>query len=306
MDKLTFVAQLSLDFIFGGVKALPRLGEEVFSKTFDIQLGGGTLVYPIVLTKLGVDCHVIIKKSASIQAELAYSMLESYLIKEIEIVEEDEFDSVMSTAVISLEKDRSFISNNNFKAFSFEDSFLLERYQGSKVIFATEQNTQIIPQLKANGSIIVFDVGWSEDLSLTKYEKVLKYVDYFTPNDKEAMKMTGTNTVEESLKVLSRYVSYPVVSCGKKGCMTILNENIICLDIPENINAVDTTGAGDNFMAGLIYGIYKEMSLQDCIKFANCTGALSTTGYGCYGAAYTKEDVIQLFESSYCKKDIKG
>ncbi len=297
MDKLTFAAQLSLDFIFGGVAELPGVGEEAMSRSFDLQLGGGTLAYPIILTKLGVACRVIVKKSGSPHGELAYRMLKEHGIAEIEIVEAEDYDPVMSTAVISLEKDRSFVSKNDPRAFQYGDDFLIERLKSSKVVFAMEQNLGLIPRLKANGSTVVFDTGWSEDLSIEKYREVLKYVDYFTPNHKEAMKMTGASSVEDSLRVLAEYTGHVIVSCGEKGCMTMEGDRIIQVGIPDGIKAVDTTGAGDNFMAGLIFGIYRDMSLVDCMKMANCTGALSTTGYGCYGAGYGAEEVWNLFSN---------
>lgn len=296
MGMLTFTAQLSLDFLFGGVKKLPNSGEEVLSSSFSIQLGGGTLVYPIVLTRLGVDCRVIVKESDSVQSKLAYSLLHESGIKEI-VTNPADFDPVMSTAVISQQRDRSFVSYNDPRAFVFDDEFLFTNLRSSKVVFATEQNISLIPRLKREGCIIVFDVGWSEDLSVEKYRPILQYVDYFTPNDKEAMKMTGTASVPESLLALQNYVKHPIVSCGKDGCMTMQDGSLLHVPAPRGINTVDTTGAGDNFMAGLIYAINRDMSITDCLKFANGTGSLSTTALGCYGAAYTLRDVQELLRA---------
>ncbi|MDF2986200.1 MAG: carbohydrate kinase family protein [Eubacterium sp.] len=305
MEMLTFTAQLSLDFIFGGVAELPGTGEEVMSQSFDLQLGGGTLVYPIILSKLGVPCRVVVKKAASPHGEIACQMLKSHGIAEVEVVEVEEYDPVMSTAVVSMKSDRSFISKNDPRAFEYSNDFLIRRFKTSKIVFAMEKNLDLIPRIKENGSTVVFDVGWSEELSVEKYREVLKHVDYFTPNDKEAMKMTGTSTVEESLQVLSKYVKHTIISCGKKGCMTLEGDRIFHVEVPDGIKAVDTTGAGDNFMAGLIFGIYRGQALLDCMKMANCTGALSTTGLGCYGAKYTAEDVWNLF-SNYDAAKIKS
>lgn len=291
---LTFVAQLSLDFIFGGIDKLPKSGEEVCSKNFDIQLGGGTLVYPIVLTRLGIPCKVLLKKSKTLQSEIAFDILKSYGIEEIE-VEEVDYDPVMSTAVISLPDDRAFVSKNDIRVFSYSDEHLINSFKNMKIIFATEENISLLPIFKANDSKIVFDIGWSDDLDIKDYIEVLKYVDYFTPNDKEAMKLTNTNTAEESLYELSKYVKNPIVSCGENGCVALIDNQVVRVAIPKGIECVDTTGAGDNFMAGLIYGIYNDMSLLDTLKFANCTGAISTTKLGCYGASYSKETVLELF-----------
>lgn len=288
---LTFVAQLSLDFIFGGVSKLPDVGEEVMAEAFEIQLGGGTLVYPIVLSRLGIPCRVLVKKSNTEHSNLALKLLEQCGIKEIE-VEETSFDPVMSTAVISMVGDRSFVSKNDYGAMKYSHEFLIDRFKDSKVVIAHFGNVELLPILKGYGCKVLFDVTLSDDLDIKDYVHILKYVDYFTPNDKEAMKLTNTETVEESLLVLSEYVEYPIITCGEDGCVALIDGEVVTVRNPENIMCVDTTGAGDNFVAGLIYGIYNDMEFIDILKFAVGAGALSTTKLGCYGARYGKEDII--------------
>jgi len=296
MNMLTFSAQLSLDFIFAGMTSLPNQGEEVMADAFDIQLGGGTLAYPIVLARLGIPVRVLVKTSKSNHCRFAMELLEQYPIKEIIPIETRDYDPVMSTAVISTDADRSFISKNNDRALVFDEGLIENYYKESKVVFATKEQEHLIHQFKKNGSSIVFDIGWSEDLKLDDYKSLLSVVDYFTPNDKEALKMTGAKTVEESLHILAKYVRYPVVSCGKDGCKTIIKGKILHIPVPKQIEAIDMTGAGDNFMAGLIYGIYMDMDPINCIRFGNCTGALSTTGLGCYGRDYRLEEVLELMK----------
>lgn len=296
MKPLTFSAQLSLDFIFAGIKEFPNIGEEIMSDVFDIQLGGGTLVYPIVLARLGVPTRVLIKSASSNHSQFAMTLLQKYPIQDIVMFQVDDYDPVMSTAVISMEADRSFICKSDSRSMLFDDDILLQYYLDSKVIFATESNMHLLGKFKENGSIIVFDVGWTEDLSVGKYESILKFVDYFTPNDKEALKMTGAKTVEESLVILSKYVKYPVVSCGAKGCMAMINNVLIHVPIPISVMPVDMTGAGDNFMAGLIYGIYMNELPEKCLEYANCAGTLSTMGLGCYGHEYSLEDLQNLLK----------
>lgn len=293
MNQLVFIAQLSLDFIFSHLDEMPGEGEEVLSKGFSLSLGGGTLVYPIVLNRLGINCRVILAKSRSIHSDLAYKLLLDQGINNIDAIEVDDFDPVMTTAVLSFEKERSFVSHNDERAFHFSDDFLFEQLKSSKVVFATERNLILLPRLKEAGCIVVFDLGWSDTLNLDQYSSVFPYVDYFTPNEKEAKKITGTSTVEESLRILKTLVPFPIVSCGEKGCRSILDDGrVLQVSIPGSISAVDTTGAGDNFMAGLIYGIYSDLNIIECLKLANCTGALSTTGYGCYEAEYSLEDLL--------------
>ena len=47
-------------------------------------------------------------------------------------------------------------------------------------------------------------------------------------------------------------------------------------------NTIDPTGAGDNFLTGLIYGLYHELPLVDCIRYGNIMGGLCTEVLGCF------------------------
>lgn len=292
MARLSFTAQLSLDFIFSGISALPALGEETMARSFAIQLGGGTLAYPIILSRLGVPCHVLVRRSRNIQADLAASLLDACGIEAVEYVDTPEFDAVMSTAVMSLPADRCFVSHNDNRSFHFDESRVLDRQLGCPVVFAQPEYATLLPQLRAAGSKIVFDLGWSEDLNLDQYSQILAQVDYFTPNDKEAAKLTGAASPEDSLIVLERYVPHPIISCGAGGCLARIDGTICQIVPPPGIRSIDTTGAGDNFMSGLIFGLYHALPLLDCLKIAVVTGSLSTTAPGCYGCAYTLDQVM--------------
>lgn len=49
---------------------------------------------------------------------------------------------------------------------------------------------------------------------------------------------------------------------------------------PFCTSVLDTTGAGDNFMAGLIHGVLRGWTIQDCVTFANAAGALACSRLG--------------------------
>jgi fructokinase len=67
------------------------------------------------------------------------------------------------------------------------------------------------------------------------------------------------------------------------------------------VNAVDTTGAGDAFVAGLLTGLLeneaaweKEAELQRVLRFANACGALATTRRGAIPALPTRAEALAL------------
>ena len=61
-----------------------------------------------------------------------------------------------------------------------------------------------------------------------------------------------------------------------------------------NSQVVDTIGAGDSFNAGFISQFVQGRSLEDCQRYGNMTGAVSTTAAGGTGAFVSREAVEKV------------
>lgn len=203
--------------------------------------------------------------------------------------------AVNVTSVASFPQDRYFLSY-----FSKVDSKILsddEVYgflKGAKVTIGIESHTDVMKKLKEEGTTIVYDVGWSDDLSIEKIKPILKHVNIFTPNDKEALKIAGTDNVYEALKIIGEYVENVIITLGKNGSIAKSKDKIMYFPPVKGIKAVDTTGAGDNFLAGVIYGIYKGWTIEESVKMGNIIGAYSTTSLGCCSAHITIENAMEM------------
>lgn len=79
-----------------------------------------------------------------------------------------------------------------------------------------------------------------------------KYVDILFSNESEAEAFTGLKA-QEAVKVLSEMVDISIVTLGKEGALIGSNGNVIAVKA-EGGKPTDTTGAGDNFAAGFLYG----------------------------------------------------
>lgn len=83
-------------------------------------------------------------------------------------------------------------------------------------------------------------------------ELIPAYVDILFSNESEAQAFTG-KTPAEAVKELSRMVDISVVTLGKEGAL-VGSRGVFCQVPAEGGKPVDTTGAGDNFAAGFLYG----------------------------------------------------
>ena len=94
---------------------------------------------------------------------------------------------------------------------------------------------------RQEGTTLLFDIGWDDEMSLEKYRDDLRLADYFTPNTREALQITGTDTPEEAIRVLAGYMEHPLVKLDKDGCLilvdgqprTVPNLSLIHISIPR-------------------------------------------------------------------------
>ncbi len=89
------------------------------------------------------------------------------------------------------------------------------------------------------------------------------------PSDPEVELLTGEDDVKSGCQaILDEGASIVAVTRGPEGCYILTRD--VELTIPaENVDVVDTTGAGDAFAAGFIYGLFKGYALDVCGKMAN-------------------------------------
>ena len=74
--SVTVFGKLNIDIIYSGIDRLPEKGEEIYSKDFDIQLGGGPALLPIILNRLNVTCKLGTFLANDLTSTLAKNLLE--------------------------------------------------------------------------------------------------------------------------------------------------------------------------------------------------------------------------------------
>jgi sugar/nucleoside kinase (ribokinase family) len=104
---------------------------------------------------------------------------------------------------------------------------------------------------------------------------VLTRTDVFLPNETEACAITGADDPLAALAILAQRV--PTVALKRGSAGSSAQRGGESMHAPALlVDAVDTTGAGDSFDGGFLYGVLQDWSLQDCLRLANACGALST------------------------------
>ena len=95
------------------------------------------------------------------------------------------------------------------------------------------------------------------------------------------------------MKLFSAGIQLAAIKLGEQGCFVgSEDESFLCPGF--RVEAVDTTGAGDSFTAGILYGWMHGLGLQATAVLANTLGALASTVYGA-GFSFPEEQKISDF-----------
>jgi len=126
----------------------------------------------------------------------------------------------------------------------------------------------------------------------------LPLIDYITPNEDEARYFTGKSSPEDMADTLLRLgARHVIIKLGSKGCLMKTKDKTVRLPA-YGIQAVDATGAGDNFAAGFASEILRGAADEEALRFANACGAICATQVGAGTALRSREQVLRFMEET--------
>ncbi len=159
---------------------------------------------------------------------------------------------------------------------------------------------------KSEGKIISYDPNWRPLLwKDDKQARVgmmlgLEYADILKISETELEFLTGESNPEKGSEILfNKGIKLVLVTLGPKGCYFRCSDGCGHLNTYDT-KVVDTTGAGDAFLGGLLYQISKvttplaeinKTMISDIIDFSNAVGALCASKRGAIPAMPSKTEV---------------
>jgi len=139
---------------------------------------------------------------------------------------------------------------------------------------------------------------WGSIATLRKtYSRVLRLSDIATFSREEAEFIFGTSETEEAARRALRYgIGIVGIKLGDEGSFTISADGRTIQAPAFRVKAIDTTGAGDGWNAGLLVGLCKGWDLEKCVTVANAIGAMVVTKRGAITAMPYKEELIAFLK----------
>lgn len=133
---------------------------------------------------------------------------------------------------------------------------------------------------RSDGAMVIADAAWDDtgEWPITDLD-ALNLADVFVPNDVEAMNYTRTASAADAARALGEKVPTVVVTTGSSG--SIVRTDSKTRTIPSvGVDALDTTGAGDAFAAGLAAGLVAGLEIDDAVVLGSVTAAYTVQRLG--------------------------
>jgi ribokinase len=130
-------------------------------------------------------------------------------------------------------------------------------------------------------------------------DRLLSMVDVLVPNESEAALLAGlpVGTPSEAMKaareLLGSGVGTVILTLGERGALPAQGREMQAVPAFD-VKAVDTTAAGDAFMAGLAVALAEGKGLEEAVRQGNAAGGLAATKLGAQPSLPTRQALEQL------------
>lgn len=278
MDVVGFGA-LNVDRVYI-VSEIPKAEEESYVLNFERYAGGSSANTIVGLSKLGLKTGFIGKVGSD---DDGY-----FLIDELRRVGVDVRNVVISDgrtgcAMVFVDKmgNRAIIldpSVNDTIRFEEIDIDYVNKFRllhlssfVCKVGFDSFESQKKL--VREFDGIVSFDPGSVyAKMGFRKIKSLIENSNLFMPNEIEVRLLTGLN-YREGAEFFLDLCDVVVVKRGWKGCY--VTDGRVSFEVKAyRVKVVDTTGAGDAFNTGFIYGYLKGKSLEECAKLGNYLASL--------------------------------
>lgn len=278
--------------------------------TLEISSGGDALNAAINMSKLGLNVGLAGKVGNDILGNYLINQAESSGVNTHGVIKKDNCTTSTSIVLVDKTGERHFAyygeANDSFSINDIDFNYLAEAgivHIGSAMALNSldgEGIKELFKRVKKLGSSTSMDVTWdSTGQWLGKIEKALEYTDIFMPSYNEAKSISGRETPEEMEVFFKKYgIKILAIKLGSKGCyVTDFNERHYIKTF-ENVKVLDTTGAGDSFVAGFLTGMTKNWGIYKSGLFGNAVASNCVMEFGATAGIKSINHILQFIEDN--------
>ncbi len=311
MYDIACIGILVADVICKPVHKIPERGKLGFIDSVKLYNGGGAMTAAINLKKLGANTAILGKVGEDGLGMFLKGVLDSKKVNTDGLVIDPEVDTSASVVIVDGGGERTFLHcKGSNGAYRLED-VNFDIIADSKIVFFTgstlmdaidgEPTAELLKKCKEMGKITALDLAWDDSGRwMELVGPSLPYVDYFLPSIEEAIELSGETELEKISDVFfNKGAKHVIIKVGKDGCYYRESPESAGKIIPTFPGKpVDTTGAGDSFCSGFLYGISIGLSIPEACVVGNATGTQCVLSVGATSGAKTYEEICEFIKAN--------
>lgn len=302
---LIVIGELNVDLIITGDDIVPEFGQrEKLVDDVSLVAGSSSAIFACQAGKLGLRTLYIGKVGDDDFGRFMVRALAESGVDTSAIILDKSVKTGISV-ILSLGKDRSILTHLGsiaaLRAEEIDLSILQQARHLHVASYFLQKGIQkdlpdIFAEAKVHGLTTSLDTNWDPDGRWDGIlPKILEHVDVFLPNEDEIRYISGQADLEKAMAELARRIPIVVVKMGAAGAMAQTGDRVVrCEPLP--VEVVDTTGAGDSFDAGFLYGYLNNLPLAESLQLGCICGALSTTKVGGTSGQPTLRELKKILE----------
>jgi len=300
--RIAVVGSLNMDLVIRSPH-IPRPGETIIGSDFQTIPGGKGANQAVAAARLGAQVSMMGRLGRDSFADTLLENLASSGVDAAYVHKDTEAATGVALIVVDERGENSIVvaSGANMQ-LSEADVDAAESMIASADVLVLQLEVPLPAIFRSaeiahqHGVAVVLNPAPARELPAELYE----LVDVLIPNETETALLTGQQSdSSERLSAathqfLERGVGAVVITLGKQGALLTNQEYDGRKFEAFQINAVDTTAAGDAFVAGLAVSLGTGHPLLEAIQWGNAAGALAAMRFGAQTSAPTREEVEKL------------
>jgi sugar/nucleoside kinase (ribokinase family) len=288
----------SIDLIFSGLPQWPELGHDIDAESLGV-CAGTSFNTPAAANRLGLRVGYIGMIGNDVWSRMVREEFEAEDMP-TDFLRVVERPMGFVSVAFNLDHDRGFVS---YESATEGDDEELGRHALDVVAradarhlhgYAGEEPSQLTAIARERGMSVSLDAWGGPWWDLTDpLHEVLSLADVVFANEAESLAMTGEPDVGRAAERLSALTPCVVIKRGAQGAMARTGGE--WFESPaEPAHVVDTTGAGDCFNAGFLFGWLAGLPVADSLTLANICGARAVEAFGGYRGCPRGDELRRL------------
>jgi len=287
--RLTICGNITVDQLMGPLGSMPEWGTELVVQDCHERTGGAIANSAFALAALGMKVRLLSAVGDDQRGEFMLRQLKGAGVDVSGVGVDPHRATSLGICLIRSDGERGFVTFLGALEGLTEDVLWQDAPALKDGIcflngywltpgFSPPRTIEVLRHLRAQGTRTVLDTGWDPagwpEPNRQGILAMLRHIDVFLPNESEAQALTGETDPEKMARGLARHSEgLIVVKLGARGALACQGgQTTWVTTTPRQFK--DTTGAGDVFNAGFLYGYLQGWPVERAIRFGHATAAL--------------------------------